>query len=160
MDDELKTVGFFRGVVQNNKDPLNQRRLQVLVPQSTGSEVTDWVWPVEPHGIHTSLPTVGQGVWVSYISGDSEYPVWIGSFGKHQESSKPYFISPLMNSVSLAGLTPYIIVSAEPDGTQVVDLTKTLLAMAKKLQNHEQRITTLEAQIATKADAGHSHPGL
>ena len=160
VDDERKAIGFFRGVVQNNRDPLKQRRLQVLVPQATGAEVTDWIWPVEPHGIHTSQPKVGQGVWVSYISGDSEYPVWIGSFGKHQEDSKPYLVSPLMNSVSLAGLTNYIVVSAEPDGTQVVDLTQTLLAMAKKLENHEQRILTLESQMASKADVSHSHPGL
>lgn len=147
MDDNLQSLGFFRGVVQNNKDPLNQRRLQVLVPQSTGAEVTDWVWPVEPHGIHTAPPKVGQGVWISYISGDSEYPVWIGSFGKHQEASKPYLIEPLMNSVSLSGLTPYLIVTSEFDGTQVIDLTKTLLAMAKTLKDHEQRIATLESQM-------------
>ena len=157
MGDDLQSLGFFRAVVQNNRDPLNQRRLQVLVPQSTGPEITDWVWPVEPHGIHTAPPKVGQGVWVSYISGDSEYPVWIGSFGKHQEASKPYLISPLMNSVSLAGLTPYLIVESEPDGTQVVHLTKTLLAMAKTLQNHEQRIQSLEAQMPNKADISHSH---
>ena len=160
MDDDRKSLGFFRGVVQNNKDPLNQRRLQVLVPQSTGAEVTDWVWPVEPHGIHTTPPKVGQGVWVSYIAGDSEYPVWIGSFGKHQEASKPYLVSPLMDSVSLSGITPYLIVESEPDGTRVVNLTQTLLAMAKTLQNHETRITLLESQMAGKADAGHSNPGL
>lgn len=167
VDDDRKSLGFFRGVVQNNKDPLNQRRLQVLVPQSTGAEVTDWVWPVEPHGIHTSPPIVGQGVWVSYIAGDAEYPVWIGSFGKHQEASKPYLVKPLLNTVSLSGLTPYLIVESEPDGTQVIELTKTLLAMARTLLNHEQRITslesrvsTLESQMAGKANTGHSHPGL
>jgi hypothetical protein len=157
VDNTLQSLGFFRAVVQNNRDPLNQRRLQVLVPQSTGAEVTDWVWPVEPHGIHTAPPKVGQGVWVSYISGDSEYPVWIGSFGKHQEASKPYFISPLMNSVSLSGLTPYLIIASEPDGTQVIDLTQTLLAMAKKLLDHETRITSLESQMSGKANVGHTH---
>lgn len=165
--DENSIVGFFRGVVQNNRDPLNQRRLQVLVPQATGAEVTDWIWPVEPHGIHTSPPTIGQGVWVAYISGDSEYPVWIGSFGKHQEASKPYLVKPLLNTVSLAGLTPYLIVESEPDGTQVIELTKTLLAMAKTLLNHEQRITSLESRVTSlesqmsgKASTSHSHPGL
>ena len=147
VDDELKSLGFFRGIVQNNRDPLNQRRLQVLVPQSTGAEVTDWIWPVEPHGIHTAPPKVGQGVWVSYISGNSEYPVWIGAFGKHQDASKPYLINPLSNSTSLSGLTPYIVISTEPDGTQVVDLTQTLLAMAAKLKDHETRIAQLEAQM-------------
>ena len=147
VDDVRKNVGFYRGVVQNNRDPLNQRRLQVLVPQTTGVEVTDWVWPVEPHGMHSEPPKVGQGVWVSYVSGDSEYPVWVGSFGKHQDASKPYLVTPLSNSVSLSGLTPYLITKAGPDGTQVVDLTQTILAMAKTLKDHEQRIALLESQM-------------
>lgn len=164
MDDNYSLSGFFRGVVQNNKDPLNQRRLQVLVPQATGTEVSDWIWPVEPHGIHTSPPKVGQGVWVSHISGDSEYPVWIGSFGKHQEASKPYLVKPLLDSVSLSGLTPYLIIESEPDGTRVIELTKTLLAMARTLLNHEQRITSLESRVTSlesqmsgKASVTHSH---
>lgn len=157
MDDIRKHHSVYRGVVQDNRDPLNQRRLRVSVPQTTGVEVTDWVWPVEPHGIHTAPPKIGQGVWVSYVSGDAEYPVWMGAFGKHQEASKPYLVTPLSNSVSLSGLTPYLVITTEPDGTQVVDLTKTLLAMAKALQNHEQRIATLEAQMLTKAAIGHTH---
>jgi hypothetical protein len=164
VDDTRKLIGFYRGVVQNNKDPINQRRLQVLVPQTTGAEVTDWAWPVEPHGIHSEPPKVGQGVWVSYISGDSEYPVWIGSFGKHQDASKPYLINPLSNSVLLSDLTSYVIVSSEPDGTQVVDLTKTILAMANKLKNYESRITSIESQLttlhttlATRTSQSHTH---
>lgn len=157
MDNVRKNVGFYRGIVQNNRDPLNQRRLQVLVPQTTGVEVTDWVWPVEPHGIHSEPPKVGQGVWVSYVSGDSEYPVWVGSFGKHQDASKPYLVTPLSNSISLSGLAPYLIIATEPDGTQVVDLTKTLLTIANKLKDHETRINTLEAQMATKASTSHTH---
>lgn len=147
VDDIRKNVGFYRGVVQNNRDPLNQRRLQVSVPQTTGVEVTDWVWPIEPHGIHTAPPKIGQGVWISYVSGDSEYPVWAGAFGKHQGDNKPYLITPLSNSVSLSGLTPYLKVATEPDGTQVVDLTQTLLAMAATLKDHETRIAVLEAQM-------------
>jgi len=164
VDNVRKNIGFYRGVVQNNKDPINQRRLQVLVPQTTGVEVTDWVWPVEPHGIHSEPPKIGQGVWVSYISGDSEYPVWIGSFGKHQDASKPYLVTPLSNSVSLSGLTSYLIISTEPDGTQVVDFTKTLLAMANKLKDYETRITSIESQLtilhttlATRTSLNHTH---
>jgi hypothetical protein len=44
-----------------------------------------------------------------------------------------------------------------PDGTQEVDLTDTLLLMANKLKNHEERIQILESQMPGKADVGHSH---
>jgi hypothetical protein len=62
-----------------------------------------------------------------------------------------------MNSVSLSGLTPYLIIASEPDGTQVIDLTQTLLTMAKKLLDHETRITSLESQMSGKANVGHTH---
>jgi hypothetical protein len=44
-----------------------------------------------------------------------------------------------------------------PDGTQEVDLTDTLLLMANKLKNHEERITSLEGQMPGKANVIHSH---
>lgn len=156
--------GFFRGVVQDNRDPLNQRRIRVSIPQVTGDEVTDWVWPVEPYGVHTSAPVVGQGVWVSYLNSDHEHPIWHGAFGKHYEQSKPLLLKPLLHSVSLTNLTNYLIITVEPDGTQTVDVTATLLAMAQKLHDHETRIssmesqlTTLHATLATRTSPSHTH---
>jgi uncharacterized protein involved in type VI secretion and phage assembly len=156
--------GVFRGVVQDNNDPTGQRRIRVSVPQITGSEFTDWVYPVEPHGIHVALPKVGQGVWVSYISGDPEHPIWHGSFGKHQENSKPISISTLPNTVSVSSLSNYLIIKTEKDGTQTIDLTATLLAMAQSLKDHETRIQSLESQLstlhttlATRTSTSHTH---
>lgn len=79
MDGKLLTHhGLFRAVVKDNKDPKNLRRLKVQVAQTTGSEVTDWILPV----ISTKRPpAIGTGVFVSYLGGDPEYPVWIGEFG-------------------------------------------------------------------------------
>lgn len=146
MDSVKRLYGIYRGVVKDNNDPQNQRRLKLQV-QTTGAEVTDWAWPVEPSSIHTEVPVIGQGVWVSYVGGDPEYPVWHGSFGKNQGTNKQVLIKPLSNSVSLTGLTAHIIVLTKPDGTSELDLTQTLIALANELKTLEEKVSTLEIQI-------------
>ena len=156
MDSIKRLYGVYRGVVKDNRDPQNQRRLKVQV-QTTGVEVTDWVWPMEPSSIHTEVPVIGQGVWIVYIGGDPEYPVWSGAFGRNQGNNKVMFVKPLDNSIVITALTPYLQINAMPDGTKEVDLTDTLLLMANKLKNHEDRIQTLEQQMTGKANVSHSH---
>jgi hypothetical protein len=148
MDSIKRLYGVYRGVVQSNKDPQKQRRLKVQV-QTTGSETTEWAWPIEPSSIHTEVPVVGQGVWVTYIGGDPEFPVWLGAFGKNKGKNKQVFVKPLANSVSLTGLSAHIIVVKQPDGTSEVDLTATLVALANKVKSLEERVTILEGKAHT-----------
>ena len=69
------------------------------------------------------------------------------------------------NSVSLTGLTPtYMTVEKHTDGTQQLDLTATVVLMAKKLKEYETRIKSLEtnltalhATLATKTSTSHTH---
>lgn len=143
MDGVRLLHGFYRAVVKDNRDPDNLRRLRLQV-QTTGSEITDWAWPVETAGVHVSIPEIGQGVWVSYLGGDPEHPIWHGQFGKHQGKSKPISIKPLNDTVSLTGLSTYLIINSLADGTKEVDLIASLVAMANKLKDHETRIHTLE----------------
>jgi len=143
MDSIKRLHGVYRGIVKSNNDPLNQRRVKVSV-QTTGEEVTDWVSPMEPVNTSYAAPSIGQGVWVQYVGGDPEYPVWFGTFGTNQATTKKLFIKPLPNSTSLTGITSYLIITNNPDGTQEVDLMATLLAMANKLANLENRVHTLE----------------
>jgi hypothetical protein len=157
MDPVKRHYGIFRGVVKDNKDPQKQRRIKISVPQTTGTEITEWAWPVEPSSIHTDLPVVGQGVWVQYIGGDPDYPVWLGAFGKNQGKNKQVFIKPLDNVVSLTGLTPYLIVVPQPDGTQELDLVASLLAMANKLKSIESQLATLHSTLATRTRPSHTH---
>lgn len=71
--------GIYRGIVKNNNDPLNSNRLQVSVPQITGTEALDWAEPcLTPTNGTISIPLVGDRVWVSFESGDTSYPVWMG----------------------------------------------------------------------------------
>ena len=37
---------IYRGVVVDNSDPETLGRIKMMVPQVTGTEVTDWAWPV------------------------------------------------------------------------------------------------------------------
>lgn len=74
--------GLYRGTVVSNKDPVNQRRLKLLVPAILGDSPTNWAWPLSPSGVLTPAPAVGQGVWVMFENGDPSFPVWLGIFGK------------------------------------------------------------------------------
>jgi hypothetical protein len=78
MDSINRLYGIYRAVVKTSKDPKNLRRIKVQ-SQTTGIEVTDWVWPV-----HSTAkpPSIGQGVFIMYQGGDPEFPLWIGEFGK------------------------------------------------------------------------------
>ena len=78
MDFERTLPGIYRAVVHDNRDPKKLRRLKVKVT-ATGEQITNWVWPV----ISTKRPpAIGTGVYVMYVGGDPEYPVWIGEFGE------------------------------------------------------------------------------
>jgi len=148
LDPVKRLHGVYRAVVTENKDPDNLRRLKLQV-QTTGPEITDWVWPVSPSSVQTEPPAIGQGVWVSYIGGDPEYPIWIGFFGKNKSANKHIFIKPLANTVSLTGLNPYVKTNTMKDGTTELDLTDTLMLMANKLKTYETRIASLESQLTT-----------
>lgn len=156
--------GIYRGVVKDVRDPKKSRRVKLQVPQVTGSAVTDWAWPLEPANVSTEPPAVGQGVWVFFIGSDPDYPVWTSEFGKHQAASKKVYINSLLNTVSLTGLSTYLILKSQPDGTKEVDLIATLVAMANKIKDHETRITALESNLTalhntlgTKTSPSHTH---
>ena len=141
--------GIYRGIVKNNNDPKKQNRLKISIPQLIGTQVTDWIDAAEPAGIRTDLPAVGQGIWVSFIGGNINYPVWLGAFGKNKGKNKKIFIKPLANTTSLTGLSAHVITAKKSDGTTEVDLTATFMALANKVKSLETRMTTAEGKITT-----------
>lgn len=164
VEDGIKRLyGLYRAVVIDNADPLKQRRLKLSI-QTAPDSVTSWVFPFDNNNITAEVPEIGQGVWVNYINGDPEYPVWFGHFGKNKGKNKRIYVKPLSDSTSLSGITNYIILKTQDDGTKEVDLVQTLLAMANKLKDHETRITTLESTVstlrttlATRTSTTHTH---
>jgi uncharacterized protein involved in type VI secretion and phage assembly len=76
--------GIYPGKVESNIDPLNMARLLVSVADVGGSAVLSWALPCLPvtgnnMGMFTA-PPIGSGVWVQFVRGDSDYPVWIGGY--------------------------------------------------------------------------------
>ena len=73
--------GIYRGVVQDNADPLGKGRVKLRIPQVLFEAITDWAWAKDAHGVHVDPPVIGQGVWVQFEGGDPSFPVWVGTFG-------------------------------------------------------------------------------
>ena len=70
-----KLSGVYRGVVLSNVDPHARLRLLVDVPQIGVDSL--WAAACLPLGAN-SVPQIGDTVWVSFESGNADYPVWLG----------------------------------------------------------------------------------
>ncbi|MCA1593612.1 MAG: phage baseplate assembly protein V [Acidobacteria bacterium] len=69
--------GIYRAIVEDNADPLNVMRLKVSVPEL--SLTLSWASPcvaVDEVGV----PAIGTGVWVMFERGDTDFPVWLGTW--------------------------------------------------------------------------------
>jgi len=64
----------YRGVVVANDDPLEARRVQVVVPEVDPSPA--WAAPRSDEDVEP--PEVGATVWIEYDNGDPAYPRWVG----------------------------------------------------------------------------------
>jgi hypothetical protein len=82
-------------------------------------------------------PAVGQGVWVMFEGGDPSHPIWVGTFGKNVEKSNHVLIKPIKSAPEP------LVVSKFSDGTTELDLTASLVAMAKKIKELEAAIAAL-----------------
>jgi hypothetical protein len=71
--------GTYKGIVKAINDPKNSNRLQVVVPQITGTDALDWAEPSLSGTVN--LPSVGDTVWIIFQSGDTSYPVWVSGSG-------------------------------------------------------------------------------
>ncbi|HLR05460.1 MAG TPA: phage baseplate assembly protein V [Pyrinomonadaceae bacterium] len=79
-----KFFGKYRGVVTNNKDPLQMGRIIAQVPAVLGPGQTTFALPCVPLGLSkaagSSLPKVGATVWIEFEHGDRDFPIWSGCF--------------------------------------------------------------------------------
>ena len=76
--------GKYRGIVQDNEDPLMQGRIQATVPDVMGEGASGWAMPAAPFGGNQmgflGIPSVGAGVWIEFEHGDPDYPIWSGAW--------------------------------------------------------------------------------
>lgn len=73
--------GLYEGIVINNNDPEKRGRLQVKIPSVLGEQTfEDWIYGKaifngKDMGIF-AIPSVSSGVWITFINGDAERPIW------------------------------------------------------------------------------------
>ncbi|MFI0848334.1 phage baseplate assembly protein V [Mesorhizobium sp. IMUNJ 23232] len=76
--------GKYPGVVKDNVDPLKSGRVEVEIPTVLGAQRV-WALPCVPYvgkgglGFH-AIPDTGCNVWIEFIAGDRNHPIWTGCF--------------------------------------------------------------------------------
>jgi hypothetical protein len=122
--------GVYRGSVHSNKDPLNQRRIRLIVPQILGNEATEWAWSKDSGAHNYAVPEVGQGVWVMFEGGDPSFPIYVGTFGKNKYRGRQVHTTPIPDGTypSTMKFRP------SPNGGSELDLTATVIAIAKTVE--------------------------
>ena len=82
---EKRYYGIYQGIVTNNVDPEKRGRVKAQIPEVLGS-ATDSAWcdPVVPvaydYGGDFCLPQKKEAVWIMFIAGDANRPVWLGGW--------------------------------------------------------------------------------
>ena len=82
---EKKYYGMYQGIVTTNADPEKRGRLKVKCPSVLGGDAESaWCDPVIPvaydHGGDFCIPAMNEAVWVQFIEGDANKPVWFGGW--------------------------------------------------------------------------------
>ena len=84
MNGDKKYWGKYRGTVFNNVDPEFRGRIQAMVPDAAGLLPSSWALPCFPFTGKQAgawmLPQIGAGVWIEFEQGDTDYPIWTGSW--------------------------------------------------------------------------------
>jgi Type VI secretion system/phage-baseplate injector OB domain len=117
--------GIYRGTVINNIDPDFKGRLNLAVPDVTSLIPTTWAEPCVPLAGPTGppmgvfmVPPIGTGVWVQFIHGDPDYPVWMGCYWGAPSDVPPLAKAgiPASPSIVLQSLTQNSIVISDVPG--------------------------------------------
>lgn len=82
---ESKYYGLYQGVVTNIKDPEKRGRIKVKCPDVLGGETESaWCDPLVTvaydNGGDFCIPEKDELVWLQFIAGDANRPVWLGGW--------------------------------------------------------------------------------
>ena len=92
MTEDNKYYGIYPSFCALNKDPEQRGRIKVKCPEILGgSTLSAWCEPcvnvAYDNGGDFYIPVINEGVWIMFIDGDVNKPVWIG--GWWQQSKTP-----------------------------------------------------------------------
>lgn len=90
---ENKYYGIYQGIVTNIKDPEKRGRIKVRCPDVLGNSTESaWCDPMIPvaydNGGDFCIPAKDEAVWLQFIAGDANRPVWLG--GWWQKNMSPF----------------------------------------------------------------------
>lgn len=127
-----RLYGIYRATVVDVYDPLRQRRLKLRF-QTSPDAPSSWVAPLDNSNILAEVPKIGQGVWVQFINGDPEYPVWIGHFGKNKDTKDYIYVKRWDESIPLDCDAYWLQFLNMPDGTRTFDLIESIRGISNEL---------------------------
>jgi hypothetical protein len=143
--EDTKYYGVYRAVVTASKDPKGLNRLKVQVPQIMGDVQTDWVWNIEGVSYDSEVPEVGQGVWVMFVAGDVDQPIWIGTAGKTKKQRWHTYLKTMPPATY-----PDSIKTRKSSRNQTqFDLIQTIITMAQKIETLEEDVDVLQSEMDT-----------
>lgn len=111
--------GKYQGVVLQTIDPETRCRLLVSVPDVWGPNFSSWALPCLPYGGLSLgmyvVPMVGANVWVEFLHGNPEIPIWTGFwFGSIASSPKtPLTATPGTPQMTIESLLKHAIVISD-----------------------------------------------
>ena len=84
---ESKYYGLYQGIVTNINDPEKRGRIKVKCPDVLGGNTESaWCDPMIPVAYDTGgdfcIPVKDEAVWIQFIAGDANRPVWLGGWWK------------------------------------------------------------------------------
>ncbi|MBW4677761.1 MAG: phage baseplate assembly protein V [Desmonostoc geniculatum HA4340-LM1] len=83
-----RVYGLQIGIVSDNADPLNQRRIKVSPQSKAGLAPTDWLCHCNPApAMDAPIPVVGSTVYFQFLDGDPHDGVWLGV--THNDTNPP-----------------------------------------------------------------------
>ena len=76
-----KYYGIYQGVVSSIKDTEKRGRIKIKCPDVLGETESAWCDPVAyDGGGDFCMPALNETVWVMFIDGDANRPVWLGNW--------------------------------------------------------------------------------
>lgn len=83
-----RIYGLQIGIVTDNRDPLNQRRIKVSPQSKAGLAPSDWLSHCNPApAMDAPIPVVGSTVYFQFLDGDPHDGVWLGV--THNDTNPP-----------------------------------------------------------------------